>query len=150
MGFVGADIDDLVQHTFIISQGSWSECPKTRGRQRHWLEGIAWRQAMNLNRHRLRGGELIGDESLDSFLAEELDVDDIIDARRAFTVVFAGLLANEREMLLEYYVDGVSVTEIAARYGLSRSTAWARLQKLRRDAAKKTSQLRKSDGKITA
>lgn len=142
MGFVGADVDDLAQHTFVIAQDSWGECPKTRGRQRNWLEGIAWRQAMNLRRHKLRRDELVGEESLDSFLAEELDVDDIIDARRAFTAVFAELLAGDREMLLEYYVDGVSLTDIATRYGLPRSTAWSRLQKLRRDAVERTTRLR--------
>ena len=142
MGFVGEDVDDLVQHTFVIVQDSWGECPKTRGWQRNWLEGIAWRQAMNLRRHKLRCDELIGEESLDSFLAEELDVDDIIDARRAFTAAFAELLACDREMLLEYYVDGDSLTAIAARYGLPRSTAWSRLQKLRRDAVERTIRLR--------
>ncbi len=142
MGFVGADADDLVQHTFVIAQGHWNECPKARGRQRHWLEGIAWRQAMNLQRLQLRDGEMLGEESLDSCFAEELDVDDIIDARRLITLVLAELLACDREMLLDYYVDGVSLTEITKRYGLARSTAWARLQKLRRDAAEKTSQLR--------
>lgn len=151
MGFINADADDLMQHTFVIAQDSWSECPKTRGRQRNWLEGIAWRQAMNLRRHKLRRGELVGDESLDACIAEELDVDGIIDARRAFTIAFAELLECDREMLLEYYVDGVSLTEIARRYGFARSTAWARLQKLCRHAAEKTLRLRGADErKITA
>jgi RNA polymerase sigma factor (sigma-70 family) len=142
MGFVGEDVDDLVQHTFIVAQDSWGECPRGRGRQRNWLEGIAWRQGMNLCRNKQRQGELVGQESLDSFVADELDVEDIIDTRRAFMVAFAELLAVDREMLLEYYVDGLSLTEIATRYGLPRSTAWSRLQKLRRDAAERTLRLR--------
>ncbi len=145
MGIVGADVDDLVQHTFVIAQDSWGKCPRARGRQRHWLEGIAWRQAMNWDRNKQRRGELVGQESLDLFLADEIDVDDIIDTRRIFTAVFAELLACDREMLLEYYVDGVSLTNIATRYGLPRSTAWSRLQKLRRDAVQKTSRLREAN-----
>jgi len=138
MGVIGADVDDLVQHTFIIAQKSWGERPRGRRRQRSWLEGIAWRLGMNLRRYKQCHYELVGQESLDSFVGDELDVENLIDARRAF----AELLAVDREMLLEYYVDGRSLTEIATRYGLARSTAWSRLQKLRREAAERTSRLR--------
>jgi RNA polymerase sigma factor (sigma-70 family) len=151
MGFVGADVDDLVQHTFVVAQIRWGECPHEGGRQRNWLEGIAWRLGMNLRRLKQRRGELIDQDSLESFMVDELDVEDVIDTRRAFMVAFAELLACDREMLLEYYVDGLSVSEIAIRYGLPRSTAWSKLQKLRREAAERTIRLRVDDErKLTA
>jgi len=137
MGFVDADVDDLVQHTFIVAQDSWNARPRRRSRQRSWLEGIAWRLGMNLLRCKQHRHEQLESESLDAFVGDDLDLEDLIDARRMYTAAMAELLAEDRQMLLDYYVDEMPLTEIATRHGLARSTAWSRLQKLRKEAATK-------------
>jgi RNA polymerase sigma factor (sigma-70 family) len=155
MGLRGADVDDLVQDTFIIAQRYWSERPLDCGRQRNWLQGIAWRLAMNFCRRKRHEGELLEIGCWSSFVSIEhrLNIwgfgspsapfapnpsaEDLIYQRQVFDVAFAGVTDRDLEMLAEYFLDGITVTEIAARYGLARSTAWSKLQKLRRDAAKR-------------
>jgi RNA polymerase sigma factor (sigma-70 family) len=139
MGVMGADVDDLVQHTFVVAQNSWDQRPRGRRKERSWLEGIAWRLGQNLHRYHARRHEQLGSEALDMVLGDELDLDELIDMRRLFTAVFTELLIEDREMLLDYFVDDVPLTEIAHRHGLPRSTAWSRIQKLRRYLAERVS-----------
>lgn len=137
MGFVDADVDDLVQQTFIIAQGSWDQRPRRLSRQRSWLEGIAWRLGMNLHRCQQRCHEQLASESLDSFMGDELALDELIDARRLYARAVTELLAGDLEMLIDYYVDEIPLTEIAARHGMARSTTWSRLQKLRKEMSQR-------------
>lgn len=136
MGISRADADDLVQQTFVVAQRTWERKP--RGRERNWLGGIAWRLAMNLRRSKQRRWEKPMADGLDALPDDEIDLEKLLDTRRMFDKACAHLRDEDREMLFEYYVDGGSVTEIAARHGLARSTAWSRLQKLRRDAVERT------------
>ncbi len=132
MGFGAADVDDLVQHTFVIAQQGWGEKPRGRGRERSWLEGIAWRLAMNLRRRRIRRRESLCGGGFDRFPSCSVDIEGCLDAQRIVSLAATEWQPNDKEMLFEYYIDGDSVAMIAARHGLARSTAWSRLQKLRR------------------
>lgn len=130
MGIDGADVDDLVQQTFVIAHDHWDQRPRGRRKQRSWLEGIAWRLAMNLRRcHELRY-ETLGLEALDAFVGQEHDLEALLDARRLSATV-GDIVAVDCDMLVAYYVDDVPLTKIAAQYGMPRSTAWSRIQRLR-------------------
>lgn len=130
MGIFGADMDDLVQQTFVIAHENWDQRPRERRKQRNWLEGIAWRLAMNLRRSEERHDEPLELESPDTFVAEELDPETRIDAQRLFWAV-NDIVAIDGDMLRQYYLDDVPLTEVADQYGIARSTAWSRIQKLR-------------------
>lgn len=137
MGIVGADVDDLVQQTFIVAQNRWTECPLEYGRQRKWLRGIAWRLGMNLLRRNRHHHELFEGEVLSSLAATDPSAEDRANVRQVFAAAFAGVTDEDRQMLFGYFCDEVPLSEIAARHGLARSTAWSRLQKLKRDAAER-------------
>ncbi len=137
LGFSHADVDDLVQHTFVVAQRKRARLPRGRGRQRAWLDGIAWRLAMNLRRQTRCRRRWLGDESLEAMACGEFDIDDFLDTQRLVEAASSQWPAEDREMLFEYFVDGDSLAEIAARHGLARSTTWSRLQRLRRDAVEK-------------
>lgn len=143
LGFSFADVDDLVQHTFVVAQRKRARLPRGRGRQRAWLDGIAWRLAMNLRRQTRCRRHWLGDESLESMDCGEFDIDDVLDTNRLLAAASSQWPNEDREMLFEYFVDGDSLAQIAARRGLARSTTWSRLQKLRREAVEKTGHARK-------
>lgn len=143
MGFSSEDVDDLVQHTFVVAQRKRARMPQGRGRQRAWLDGIAWRLAMNLRRQARCRRHWLGDESLEAMECRDFDIDDVLDMRRLLLAASSEWLNEDQEMLFEYFVDGDSLTAIAARHGLARSTTWSRLQKLRRDALEKAEQVRR-------
>jgi len=142
MGFGAADVDDLVQQTFIIAQSRWLECPLEYGRQRKWLRGIAWRLGMNFSRRKRHRDEAVEGEWLSLFVASAPHVEDLADVRQVFALAFAGVTTQDRNMLFEFFGDGVPLSEVAARYGLARSTAWSRLQKLKRDAIERVARLK--------
>lgn len=133
MGFRAADLDDLVQQTFVVAHRRWDERPKNHGRRRNWLEAIAWRLGMNLRRKRIRRREILDPERLDTFPGYSADPDSILDLRRIFHPKNDALLPEDRALLFAYYVDDVPLTELAARLGLPRSTTWTRIQRIRRD-----------------
>jgi RNA polymerase sigma factor (sigma-70 family) len=137
MGLMGADVDDLVQDTFIIAQRYWSERPPDCGRQRNWLQGIAWRIGMNFLRRKRHEYELFELAPRSSFVLNKPNAEDLGHLRQVFEVVFAGVADRDLEMLVEHFLDGIAVTKIAAKHGLARSTAWSKLQKLRREAAER-------------
>lgn len=141
MGFGSADVDDLLQHAFVVAQHHWAQKPRGRGRERSWLEGIAWRLAMNLRRSRRRHRECFQVDLFDMHSNSNVDIDALLDAHRVFARVTEEWLSEDREMLFEYYVDGDSLTDIAARHGLARSTTWSRLQRLRQEMLDKIRRL---------
>lgn len=138
MGFVGADMDDLVQSTFLVARDGWKNRPRDGRGHRKWLDGIAWRLGMNLLRSREMHHEQLDTAWLDEFAMEVEDIDARIDAQRLLWVASDVLLLNDGDMLVAHYVDDVPVTEIAARCGLAPSTVWARIQRIRRDAQQLT------------
>lgn len=133
MGFRAADLDDLVQQTFVVAHRRWDERPMNHGRRRNWLEAIAWRLGMNLRRKRSRRREILDPENLDNFAANSADPEAFLEIRRMFDPQNETLLPEDRAMLYAYYVDDLPLTELAAHFGLPRSTAWTRLQRIRRD-----------------
>lgn len=143
MGVTQADVDDLVQSTFVVAQVEWEWRPRGRRKQRNWVNGIAWRLAMNWRRSVHRRYERCASESLDMFAAEEVDLDARLDAQRLYATIVADLRASDRSLLMSYYVDEVPLTELAARHGLARSTAWTRLQHLRQDVVERIARRRR-------
>lgn len=138
MGFDGPDVDDLVQSTFLVARGSWSDRPRDSRGHRKWLAGIAWRLGMNLLRSREMRHEPLDLAWLDEFEMEVDDIDARIDALRLLWVASDVLCLNDGDMLVAHYVDDVPVTEIAARCGLAPSTVWSRIERIRRDAQART------------
>ncbi len=134
LGIAGADADDLVQQTFFVAQQCWQQRPAGDGRQRSWLVGIAWRVGMNfrrLDQGRQEIRQLFPILTLD---ADEPTPEDAVQRRQICVAVLAEMTTAEREMLCDYLIDGATVDEVAMRHGLARSTAWSKLQRLRRNA----------------
>lgn len=138
MGFRAADLDDLLQQTFVVAHRRWDERPRNSGRHRNWLEAIAWRLGMNFRRKRIRRRELLDPEKLDAYAGPTADPEALLDLRRIFDPQSDALMPEDRAMLFAYFVEGTPITEIAELFGLPRSTAWTRLQRIRHDAAEGT------------
>lgn len=138
LGLRGADLEDLVQQTFVVAHRRWDERPRNPGRFRNWLEGIAWRLGMNWRRKRGRRREVFELEDFDAVAANATEPESLLDLRRIFDPESDALLPEDRAMLIAYYVDDVSLTEFAAQFALPRSTAWTRLQRIRREITEGT------------
>jgi len=138
LGLRGADLDDLEQQTFVVAHRRWAERPRSSGRNRNWLEAIAWRLGMNWRRRKIRRREVFESENFDEFAANTAEPESLLELQRIFDPTNEALLPEDRAMLIAYYVNDESLTECAAHFGLPRSTAWTRLQRIRRDVLEGT------------
>jgi RNA polymerase sigma-70 factor, ECF subfamily len=116
---------DVFQDTWLDAIGRIGQFDPSRGELRSWLFAIARRRvALHWRRLTARGGPPaasdadIAVEALDGAVAP----DDVIERLEQATVVRASLLVlppERRQALVDKYVEGLSVAQIAAQTGKS-------------------------------
>ena len=98
-----------------------------RGRLRSWVRSIAVRTA-----RRLAGLESGGDDATDELDRLSANVDDPElallreryrdEVRDALAAAFAALAERQRNVLRQYYIDGLTIDQLAALYHVDRAT----------------------------
>ena len=99
-----------------------------------WARKFAYFEAL---RHRkeyvVRTGRVFSDEMIETLAEERVELEDVLDERRA---ALDGCLAKidepSRQLLMERYSDEQSITEVAARVGKSRNALYLVLHRLRK------------------
>jgi RNA polymerase sigma-70 factor, ECF subfamily len=112
---------DVFQDTWLDAVGHIGQFDPERGEIRSWLFGIARRRVALHWRQRLAHGDTataIGVENLDGAVVPA----DVVEHLEQAAVVQASLLAlppERRQVLVEKYVEELSVNQIAAKTGKS-------------------------------
>ena len=118
-------VADVFQDTWLDAINHIGQFDPERGELRSWLYGIARRRvALHWRRRLARGGT--GEAAPESISVESLDgavvPDDAIEHLEQAAVVQASLLAlppERRQVLVQKYVEELSVAQIAQRNGRS-------------------------------
>ncbi len=130
---VGGDrgaAEDVCQEVWLIAIESFDRFDPGRGRLRDWLLGIARHRGL---RHRRRVLGLDPDDHAIG-LAEALAPPDLLEMVERADVVRGALFCLEddrRRVLLDKYVEGCSVADIAARTGRSAKSVESLLSRAR-------------------
>jgi RNA polymerase sigma-70 factor (ECF subfamily) len=144
VGTGSTDVADLVQATFLAAAKSASQYDPDRGVMWQWLSGIARNQIALYYRKRLRQGEM--EVALERVSLDGDQWNDWVDGRielpleilqsEELAAVVRWTLANlnpEYEVLLvEKYIDGVSMETMASKAGLTLSALSSKLARARR------------------
>jgi RNA polymerase sigma-70 factor, ECF subfamily len=133
LGTPDAEVDDLVQETFLIAHRKGGYVPGA-GQPRTWLAAIALRVASTSRRSRGRRREHDDDEPLLA-IASAHDADADLEARRSLARVqraLAGLDLEHRATFVLYELDGEPCEAIAAALGVPVGTIYSRLHHARR------------------
>ena len=116
---------DVFQDTWLDAIGHIGQFDPKRGELRWWLFGIARRRVALHWRQRLSRADMAaaaGAETLVAALDGAIVPDDVIEHLEQAAVVQASLLAlppERRQVLVDKYVEELSVHQIAARTGKS-------------------------------
>ena len=118
-------VADVFQDTWLDAINHIGQFDPERGELRSWLYGIARRRvALHWRRRLARGGT--GEAAREDIFVESLDgavvPDDAIEHLEQAAVVQASLLAlppERRQVLVQKYVEELSVAQIAERNGKS-------------------------------
>jgi RNA polymerase sigma-70 factor (ECF subfamily) len=130
---LGGDRDateDVCQEVWLIAIESFDRFDAGRGRFRDWLLGIARHRAL---RHRRRVAGLNPDDQ-DVGPSEALPPPDLLEIVERADVVRGALLCLEndrRRVLIDKYVGGCSVADIAAQTGRSAKAVESLLSRAR-------------------
>ena len=134
MGIPRADVDDLVQATFLeITRAAPSFDPCHAGRS--WIFGVA---SIMLRRHRhfLRRAA----ERISAWVMPEAEVEgtpaellECSETERRFARAFAALSPKKREAFVLVTLEGLSGEEAAQALGVPVNTIWTRLHHARRE-----------------
>jgi RNA polymerase sigma factor (sigma-70 family) len=114
-----ADRDDVVQDVALVLVRRWPSYERERGDPRAWLRGIV---AVELRASARRRGRVLGD--LVSELPE-VPVESDVEPTVVTQEILAAMPAAERRVL-QLSAAGYTFREVAAREGISASTALAR------------------------
>jgi RNA polymerase sigma-70 factor (ECF subfamily) len=130
LGMPPTQIDDEIQHVLVMVLVGEQRPPQLgefrgRGTLRSWLRTIAvrtGRRALGLaassNEQELEDlPAAVGDPELELLRARYRE-----EVRRAFAAGFAGLGERERNVLKQYYLDGLTIDQLAALYQVNRAT----------------------------
>lgn len=131
LGTPDAELDDVVQETFVIAFKKLSAF--SEGKLSTWLYRIAANVVSSRHRRRRIRTALFG---LFTESPPEPAVDRAYDAREAQAQVAAVLermAPKKREVFALYELDGMSGEEIAERVGCKVDTVWSRLHYARAD-----------------
>lgn len=127
-----ATLDEAVQRVLVVLVVGDSGAPQIatyagRGTLRSWLRTIGVRTARRMlgDKHRPGGGDdelatlpaAVRDPELEMLRVRYAD-----DVRRAFAAAFAQLAPRERNVLRQYYLDELTIDELAALYRVNRAT----------------------------
>jgi RNA polymerase sigma-70 factor (ECF subfamily) len=130
MGTSRADVDDLVQATFLeITRAAPSFDARHAGRS--WIFGVA---SIMLRRHRhflRRAAEHISAWVMPEAEATPAELFERAETERRFTRAFAGLSAKRREAFVLVTLEGLSGEEAAQALGVPVNTIWTRLHHAR-------------------
>jgi len=122
--------EDVNQEVWLLAIDRFGRFDPNRGEFRNWLFGIARHRALRYRRHRL--GD-IPDDRIDGPSEELSPHDRLAEAERA-GVVRAALLSlheDHRRVLVDKYVSGLTVAEIAERAGRSAKAVESLLSRAR-------------------
>ena len=132
MGIPAADVDDLVQATFLeITRAAPNFDARHAGRS--WIFGVA---SIMLRRHRhfLRRAAA----RISAWVTPEAEVEgspaellERAETERRFTRAFAALSAKKREAFVLVTLEGLSGEEAAQALGVPVNTVWTRLHHAR-------------------
>jgi RNA polymerase sigma-70 factor (ECF subfamily) len=132
-GVPDADVEDVVQETFVIASGKLGEVAlDADGAARAWLYTICANLARNRRKraeHRLRRATPV--EELTSLAAREATPDAETERRQARTrleALVARLDEDKRAVLVLYELEGLPMKDVAAAVGCPLKTAYSRLR----------------------
>jgi RNA polymerase sigma-70 factor (ECF subfamily) len=142
----GSEADDLVQDVFLLVQRNAKAFDRKKGSARAWILQIARRRAISRHRY-LSSRHFYNRIDLDDLASEPCDprtsagpTGNPIGERFGeadFQRVFEELSFNQRETLRLHFLEGYSLTEIAAKLGQTRGNIkhhyFRGLERLRKD-----------------
>jgi RNA polymerase sigma-70 factor (ECF subfamily) len=122
--------EDINQEVWLLAIDQFDRFDPKRGEFRNWLFGIARHRAL---RHRRRGLGVIPDDSVDG-ASDGLSPPELLAEIERAGIVRAALLAlqeDHRRVLVDKYVSGLTVAEIAERTGRSAKAVESLLSRAR-------------------
>lgn len=132
IGMPAAEIDEAIQHVLVMVFVGDGRPPQIaeyggRGTLRSWLRTIAVRTARR--QLGLDATAASGDDEIDELPAavagpelEMLRTRYRDQVKQAFAAAFAALGERERNVLRQYYIDGLTIDQLAALYQVNRAT----------------------------
>jgi RNA polymerase sigma-70 factor, ECF subfamily len=126
--------DDLFQETWLEAIDAIEQYDPARGQLRAWLFGIARRRAALFWRRRLGRQQAAGDENWQHTADGSLLPDEAMQQLERGEAVQAALLLlseDRKRALIDKYVEGLSVEEIAASSGKSPKSVESLLSRAR-------------------
>jgi RNA polymerase sigma-70 factor (ECF subfamily) len=132
LGMTPAMIDEAVQRVLVMVFVGDGKPPQIaeyggRGTLRSWLRTIAVRTGRRMLG--LESGVGTSDDELAELPAAVADPELALlrtryadQVRRAFAAAFAALAERERNVLRQYYLDGLTIDQLAALYQVNRAT----------------------------
>jgi RNA polymerase sigma-70 factor (ECF subfamily) len=129
LGVADADTDDAVQQVFITAAGKLDDIHE--GSAKSFLFGVALRVASHARRSVKRRAE-VGSEALDGCLSGTPETDELLDQRRARTLldeVLQTLPLDVRAVFILFELEEMDLAEIAALLGIPRGTVASRLRR---------------------
>ena len=132
LGMSGAQIDEAVQRVLVSVFVGDGRAPQIheyggRGTLRSWLRTIAVRTGRRMLGLEATGAS--GDDELSELPAAVADPELALlrtryseQVRGAFAAAFAALGERERNVLRQYYIDGLTIDQLAALYQVNRAT----------------------------
>ncbi len=131
LGMTPASIDETIQHVLVAVFVGDGRPPQIReyggrGTLRSWLRTIAVRTGRRMLGLEAQGA---GDDELSELPAAVADPELALlrtrygeQVREAFAAAFAALGERERNVLRQYYIDGLTIDQLAALYQVNRAT----------------------------
>jgi RNA polymerase sigma-70 factor (ECF subfamily) len=139
----GGDAEDLLQETLERALRYASSFDESDGSLRSWLLKTAFRVFLDHRKRSARWPEALGDRA--ASMAAGRDADRIED-RDEVERLLAGLSRVERETILRFHRDGLSIPEIAGEAGMPIGTVKSHLHRARRKLARRARDGRDEEG----
>ena len=133
LGARPVDIEDLLQDIFAILHKSWPNLDTTRP-MRPWLLAVAFRVVQTYRRRRARETPIDGLDPAD----EVPDPEAALHSQQSVELLRAALQSvpdTRRTVLTLHELEGLEVSVIARRLGLTRFGVYSRLRKGRKELA---------------
>nr|WP_153820213.1 sigma-70 family RNA polymerase sigma factor [Polyangium spumosum] len=135
LGVSPEDAREIVQHAFEIALPRWHEVQDaSEGRRRAWIERITWHLGQNFLRLARHEYEELGHRGLARARAPGSDLDERANAARLVDAALSIMLDEERALFVAYFLEDMTLDELAQHYGVSRGKLFHRLAALARAA----------------
>ena len=126
----GADADDAYQECLARAWRSRQRFDRERGSFKSWIMRIAFHSYLDQRDAHLRTPQLLGDEDL-TLIPEVTNSPCRLEKQEEIDAALAILKAVEREVLLRFHRDQLSIDEIASELGLPSGTVKSHLHRAR-------------------